>query len=538
MDWKDRFPKEHIYYEEDNGIVYNADVLEVLRQIPDESIDIVITSPPYFQMRDYKVEGQIGLEPILDCGDSCGECYICKLIAVMKELKRILKKTGSIWWNMGDGYGGLSGKYAGYPDRKTNAEFPNLKGKKRAGNKKCLMLAPERFAIRCVDELNLILRQKIIWTKQIYIVKEGKTIGSVMPTSSNDRFIEAYEYLFFFVKNRKYYSNLDAVKIPAQTLWVKEFRPPGFVRTAEYGYDSKYLYADEFVGGASRLKYRSIEEEKQYRQGMHRLRGFGIVEKRYNLPPQKEFVDEIRKHFTIDEIVKKTGLPRTKVEHWFRYDESGFSYPTKEDWELVIEKTGKRVLLELLDVVYETDAIGKGSIKVEEDYKKQDNVPGRNANIYKGFNERWKQKIEEYKGKFFGMGEEAEKFGSPRARAERINTRTPKEGYEYKTRNPERTVSLMRNIPNVWNINPEPHNFRKELGVDTEHFATMPKKLAEIPIKFACPPDGIVLDPFAGSGTTLVVAKELGKKFIGIDLHAGYCEIAKRRLMLVQNKLF
>ena len=94
-----------------------------------------------------------------------------------------------------------------------------------------------------------------------------------------------------------------------------------------------------------------------------------------------------------------------------------------------------------------------------------------------------------------------------------------------------------KNLPTVWQIGSEPHNFQKELGVDTDHFATFPQALVEIPIKFGCPKDGIVLDPFCGSGTTAVVAKKLGRNYIGIDLNPEYCEIAKRRLEKIEKSL-
>ena len=86
-------------------------------------------------------------------------------------------------------------------------------------------------------------------------------------------------------------------------------------------------------------------------------------------------------------------------------------------------------------------------------------------------------------------------------------------------------------------INPEPHNFQKELGVSVEHFAIFPEALLEIPLKAGCPQNGIVLDPFMGSGTTAVVAKKLGRNWIGIELNKGYIEIAERRLKEIPERL-
>ena len=80
-----------------NHKIYIGDTLEVLKTLPDESVDCIITSPPYWGLRDYGVEGQIGLEPTL-------EEYLQKLLAITKELKRVLKPTGVMFWNMGTNY--------------------------------------------------------------------------------------------------------------------------------------------------------------------------------------------------------------------------------------------------------------------------------------------------------------------------------------------------------------------------------------------------------------------------------------------------
>lgn len=144
--------------------IIQGDALETLKKLPDESVDCVITSPPYYGLRNYGVEGQIGLEKTFDE-------YLDKMIEIMREIKRVVKKSGTIWINFGDCYGGQP---AGNKS----------KGRARGQNKsqKCLLMMPERFAIRCVDELGLILRNKIVWAKQVLVKKENRTIGSVMPT--------------------------------------------------------------------------------------------------------------------------------------------------------------------------------------------------------------------------------------------------------------------------------------------------------------------------------------------------------------------
>jgi DNA modification methylase len=95
-----------------------------------------------------------------------------------------------------------------------------------------------------------------------------------------------------------------------------------------------------------------------------------------------------------------------------------------------------------------------------------------------------------------------------------------------------------KNLPTVWLIGSEPHNFQKELGVNVDHFAIFPQALCEIPIKFGSPKGGLVLDPFMGSGTVAVVAKKLGRNYIGIELNKEYIKIAEKRIAAVPESLF
>jgi len=212
MSWKDKFSKENIYFQTDKGILYNGDVLEQLKQLPSESIDCIITSPPYWGLRDYGVEGQIGLEPTL-------EEYLEKLLAVATELKRVLKKTGVIFWNHGDCYGGnRRGKRDCRNNNKRSLSNPNLCCEKSNLQSKlapkCMVLQNYRFVTRCVDELGLILRDIIIWAKKVWIAKENITIGNAMPSSVRDRCVFTYEPIFMLVKNKKYFFDQDALRVP------------------------------------------------------------------------------------------------------------------------------------------------------------------------------------------------------------------------------------------------------------------------------------------------------------------------------------
>jgi site-specific DNA-methyltransferase (adenine-specific) len=162
-----------------------------------ESLDCVITSPPYWQLRDYGYDGQWGLEPTY-------QEYLEHLWQMMTEVYRVLKPMGTVWVNLGDTYSrGLRSKDGtNHTVSKRSKEHhvePNKKPNYQ-GSDKCLLLLPHRFAIGCIDR-GWIVRNDIIWAKR-----------NGMPESVTDRFSKKHEYFFFMVKQEKYYFNLDAVR--------------------------------------------------------------------------------------------------------------------------------------------------------------------------------------------------------------------------------------------------------------------------------------------------------------------------------------
>lgn len=188
----------------ENGSAYSGDCLKTLRLLPGESVDSVIMSPPYWQLRDYNFDGQWGMEA--DFNE-----YLDKMIELMKELKRVLKPKGTMWINLGDTYSTFRGKSGQSPDQqekeKNRGIVKNTRSKHhldRPGKNKydkSLLLIPHRFAIRCMDELDLILRNDIIWAKQ-----------NGMPESVTDRFTKKHEFIFFFTKQTDYYFDLDSIR--------------------------------------------------------------------------------------------------------------------------------------------------------------------------------------------------------------------------------------------------------------------------------------------------------------------------------------
>lgn len=165
-------------------MIIHGDSIKELKALKDDSVDCIITSPPYYGLRDYGAKGQIGAERTFDQ-------YVDKLLALTAELKRVLKPTGTFWWNHGDSYGG-SGKGGGSKNgwKGGSSKYANVS----SGAPKSLLLQAHRLVIRMMDEQGWILRNQVIWHKP-----------NVMPASVKDRFTVDFEPIFFFTKTPDYY---------------------------------------------------------------------------------------------------------------------------------------------------------------------------------------------------------------------------------------------------------------------------------------------------------------------------------------------
>ena len=344
MSWKDNFPTENVYFTTKNGILYNGNCLEVLKQFPDESVDCVITSPPYWSLRDYGEETvvrwedgtvcQLGLEPDFNL-------FVQHLLEIFKEVRRVLKPTGTLWVNVSDTYGGSGmgtssglNRYFSKENYRPRGSETNSSKLRKTKYNKSLLLIPERFAIGMVER-GWKLRNKIIWKKT-----------NSIPESVKDRFTKSYEYIYFFVKSENYYFN--QILEPAESS-----------STARY---------------------------KRYKRA--------LKEKKFSSLP-------------------KSLNPVSGIESYRR-------------------KAGERL--------------------------------------------------------------------------------------------------LFRNKRDVWEFATAQFSAKK-LGVEgVEHFAVFPEELPKTCMEAGCPESGIVLDIFAGSGTTLAVAEKLDRKWIGIEVNPEYCQIIKKRV--------
>jgi DNA modification methylase len=484
--------------------------LNALKKLPDESVDCIITSPPYYGLRSYKGaeavwggdpncahewgvniseridytgfernrkglnkfaeaidghkrysisqippvnknssfcskcgawKGQLGLEPTY-------EMYLDHLLMVTAELKRVLKKTGTLFWNMGDSYasGGGPLRHKGYSDPKwskaRNGSFAEPTAYPQGIKPKSLMLIPERFAIGMLEQ-GWILRNKIIWFKR-----------NAIPSSAKDRFSNKWEYIFFFVKSKKYYFDLDAVRKPLAdpermlrgvsiNKYLSKEATDAFIGNSQTGINrprpnlknpeniSKYLIERTPNGSLSGRIIRNIADGKYYT----------FVRKA--LTNVNEYLKEKleKSNYSIEELAKLTGEPVTAIAHYFRTDSSGSALPSKTFWNKV-----------------------KGILNLD-DYDKF-------------IKEELKSVIPAY-----------EKGTNP---------------------------------GDVLEIATRPHHFA--------HFAVFPTTLVLPLMKAGCPPQGVVLDPFAGSGTTGVVAEILGRYAILIEISQEYVKIIEERL--------
>lgn len=284
--------------------IYNENCLDTMARMNDNFIQSIITSPPYFNLRDYGNKKQIGIE------NSFND-YLNNLLEVFTNAYRVLKDDGILFVNIGDTY-----------------------ASKKVGNikRKTLIGIPDRLKILMIDN-GWICRSDIIWHKP-----------NAIPSSAKDRFVNDYERIFMFVKNEKYKFNTQ--------------------------YEERKTKVSNKTNKRQQSKYLNDEQEKKVRQGMNKKRGLKLLEKRNHLPEQLFFVDFLRSKTTAKDLFNNTeDIKLSTIEHWFRKDIGGFSYPKLEDWNKVKDFVNDwssdfhKIDLGLSTIDYEYDDINKNASK-------------------------------------------------------------------------------------------------------------------------------------------------------------------------------
>ena len=251
--------------------IYQGNAIDVLKNFEDNSIDCCITSPPYYALRDYGVDGQIGLE------DSPKK-YIERLSEVFMEVHRVLKPEGTLWVNIGDSYNGYKGnasndnfetEYAGHRNQPARTsrfglEAKNIKAKDLIGIP--WMLA---FSLR---NAGWYLRQDIIWHKP-----------NPMPESVTDRCTKSHEYIFLMSKSQKYYFDYEAIQEEATGY---DGRKDTMMKGSKK-YDTQIMPNQSVQSmaknGHERWKFKSknCQYDGQRPNSMHLKREFGMTDEVY-----------------------------------------------------------------------------------------------------------------------------------------------------------------------------------------------------------------------------------------------------------------
>ncbi|MEW6685197.1 MAG: DNA methyltransferase [Candidatus Edwardsbacteria bacterium] len=415
--------KNHIELPYDTiPLVLVGDVLHWLKRIPSESISCIVTSPPYWNLRDYYVGGQLGHEKTPDE-------YIEKLLEVSKELLRVLKKDGAYFLNIGDTY-----------------------------IDKGLQMIPQRLAYRMINEIKIsgknkrkigwLLRNQIIWYKPDH-----------MPSPAKTRFTNTYEPIYFFTRDdweKEVYFDLDKVRIPYKSDWENN----GIGLPLELSESEYYKLLPEIekknrqIGYSGKFKGHEINVGASP-GGRSSITGIKYIKKRKVELPQEVICNYLRewrkkRNVSVNEIDDNLGYSYT-AGHWFRKDAGG-SLPTPEDWLKL-----KKIL---------------------------------------GFDDKYDKEMTEM----------------------------------------HYVLQVIRKHPQ--GKNPGDLWEMKTAKFNNNHFAVFPEDLPRKAILCCCPPDGIVLDPFAGSGTTAKIARELNRKSIMIELQPKFVEIIRERCSEIREIIY
>jgi DNA modification methylase len=193
--------------------ILDGDCIDMMREMEAESVHCVATSPPYFNLRDYGAAGQIGME-------TTPAEYVAKMVMVAREVRRVLRRDGTFWLNLGDSYSGDS-KWGGSTGGK---HVKGLHGNTSVGRRKTktglpdknLIGIPWRVAFALQDD-GWFLRQDIVWSKP-----------NAMPESVTDRCTRSHEYLFMFTRSARYFYDADAIKEPVSDASMARVRQKNF----------------------------------------------------------------------------------------------------------------------------------------------------------------------------------------------------------------------------------------------------------------------------------------------------------------------
>jgi len=273
--------------------LYIGESLDVLRILPDESVDTVLTSPPYWGARDYAAENQLGME------DEPG-LYVDRLVKVFAEVRRLLTRRGTVWLNLGDVY--LRG-----PKYSENSRRRYTQGWNR---NKQLALLPFRVAI-ALQEAGWLVRNSVVWLKP-----------NAMPASITDRLTNRWEAVFLLAKDEEYFFSLDRLRIPAKTSDAAEVERLQRTHTAK----------GKAVGDQGLRRWLNSPRHRIHIEGQRDVVRRPCAPQAWKLASYLSTFAEKRR-LNLHEIAQRLALPYERVRHYFRPDKIGSRLPPPDVWD-------------------------------------------------------------------------------------------------------------------------------------------------------------------------------------------------------------
>lgn len=259
--------------------ILEGNVLETLKDLPACSVQCVVTSPPYYGLRDYGIDGQIGLEPT-------PEAYVEVLVTLFREIRRVLKDDGTVWLNLGDSYWGGKGSNAnldkgienriaeGRTIQRPQTRIQNMKviptnGKHESIKAKDLVGIPWMVAFALRND-GWYLRSEIIWNKP-----------NPMPESMRDRPTKSHEQIFLFAKSSDYFYDYEAILEPAAYDGRKDTMMKGSKKYKDGSYLANGNANSLSVKGRERWRFKNLQEDGQQPNTIHERRAAGLKDEVY-----------------------------------------------------------------------------------------------------------------------------------------------------------------------------------------------------------------------------------------------------------------
>jgi len=490
--------------------ILKGDCRDVLKTLPDESVHCVVTSPPYWGLRDYGHEDQIGHED-----QPSG--FVAALVQTFDEVRRALREDGTLWLNLGDSYA-ANRSYQVHNTKGADAHTYGKGSSVPAGLKpKDLVGIPWRVAL-ALQEAGWWLRQDIIWSKP-----------NPMPESVADRCTKSHEYLFLLAKGQWVSRVIQFTDIEGERFHLGQyigaqkptFREPltGFCVSlastifdnaqAQHNFGLPPFYAEEW-------KKRANSSDSEFVRDHPAIRRLASLAARF-LSAQstaKEFVQEFDglrldlrngNKFLIGRSESEGALPPA-------VDCNADGTVTVHDAGQICEFDflhGKAIIRRPSGCTYYFDAAAIAEPGVTGDLRKP-YAPGKvdaRGNGHDGGGGKPRTA-----GKHSAMPSNS----SGHRMVENV-ARAREEGADH-----DNPFGATRNKRSVWTVTTKAYN--------EAHFATFPPDLIEPCILAGCPEGGTVLDPFGGAGTTGLVADRHKRNAILIELNPEYAEMAKRRI--------